>query len=178
MDVLCDFMLLSFRNKIKDGHHDVIIADFSKWFNMFEILYNQSYWCAYQTFCFFILRIVTKLNGDFAIGINVFICFTSFLWTFETFEMFDSKLLKYLQKACPSRTLAGSLWDLSFFYSSNASFSFFFSFGILFIKKTLIWPKNQFKKKRNLIYTDENILAKYQNTSAIIKSESRYLCRV
>ena len=40
MDVLSDFMLFLFANKIKDGLHDVIIADFSKWFNLLEIVYK------------------------------------------------------------------------------------------------------------------------------------------
>ena len=45
MNVLIDFMLFSFSEKNQDGH-DVIIADFSKWFNLLEILYKYSSWCA------------------------------------------------------------------------------------------------------------------------------------
>ena len=38
MDDLCDFMLLSFSKKIQYGRHKVIIANFSKWANLFEII--------------------------------------------------------------------------------------------------------------------------------------------
>ena len=55
MDVLSDFMLLSFSKKIQDGRHDVIIADFSKWFNLLEILYIYSYWCTYSYYVVFTL---------------------------------------------------------------------------------------------------------------------------
>ena len=50
MDVLGDFMLLSVSKNFQDGRHDVIIAIFSKWSDLLEMLYRQSYLCAYSVY--------------------------------------------------------------------------------------------------------------------------------
>ena len=52
-------MLFSLLKKIQDGRHDVIIADFSKWFNLVEIMYKYSSYCtAYLYYVVFTLPLI------------------------------------------------------------------------------------------------------------------------
>ena len=62
MDVLRDFMLLSLRKKIQEDRHDVIIADFSKWSNLLEILYKYSSCSAYSYYYVVFTLIKTKMK--------------------------------------------------------------------------------------------------------------------
>ena len=54
MDVLDDFMLFLFSNKIQDGRNDVIIADFSKWSKLLEIVQIFLLVCILMICCFYI----------------------------------------------------------------------------------------------------------------------------
>ena len=105
-----------------------LIANFSQWSNLLDILYKQSYWYVYVVHILIENQIHVRLwqpstilflnlknlrpnqNGDFAISISI-ICFK--LVSFEKFEGFDSNLLKNLKGAFPIRE-PGSLWELSF----------------------------------------------------------------
>ena len=65
---------------------------------------------SHQPFCILILIRMCDQNGDFAISINVFICFKQVY--FEKFQGFDSNLIKNWQGTFPSRE-PSSLWKLS-----------------------------------------------------------------
>ena len=51
MDVLGEFMLLSFSKQFQDGRHDVLIVVFLKVVQTVG-LYKHTYWCAYSFYVF------------------------------------------------------------------------------------------------------------------------------